>query len=142
MVLFLQFHNSFFHFFLGKKNVIVCFGIRHGSGFHLIRIEPEGSNAPGILAVPVRFRLAVRSEADIGVLENVVLEVHHGPLAPDEHQRVAVIQHTHLVGGHKLSPRQLPVGGVAAAPALGLAIGVGVDCLLAQQLGNILVGGL
>ena len=100
----------------------MCFGIRHGHGFHLIRVEPDGGNAPGILAVPVRFRPAIRSEADIGVLENVVLEVHHGPLAPDEHQRVAVIQHTHLVGGHKLPTCNLPVGGVAAAPALGLAM--------------------
>ena len=77
---------------------------------------------------------AVDGLSDVGVPVQVVLIVHHRREAADEQQRLAVVQQTHLVRGHKLPARGLHVGGVAAALALGLPVGTGVDGLLAQEL--------
>lgn len=65
---------------------------------------------------------------------SMVFLVHHRREAADEQERLAVVQQTHLVRGHKLPARGLHVGGVAAALALGLSVGPGVDGLLAQEL--------
>ena len=86
--------------------------------------------------------LSICGEGYIGVLENVVFQVLHRAFAPNKKKRVAVVQHTHFIRGHKLPSGSLKVGGVASAAAFGLAVGVRVNGLLAQQLGHILMGGL
>lgn len=105
-------------------------------------VKADRHDAVGILTVPVWFRPAVCGKFDIGMLEDVILEVPNGPLPADKKKRVLVIQHTHFIRHEQFSARELPVGGVAAAPPFGLAIGVRVNGLLAQQFGHILVGGL
>ncbi len=45
---------------------------------------------------------AVLRQFDIGVLENVILLVHHRAFPPDEQQGVVVVQGPHLVGSHQL----------------------------------------
>ena len=85
---------------------------------------------------------AVDGFTDVGMPVQVVLIIHHRREAADEQERLAVVQQTHLVRGHKLPARGLHVGGVAAVLSLGLPMGPGVDGLLAQQLGDILMGAL
>ena len=84
---------------------------------------------------------AVLRQFDIGVLENVILLVHHRAFPPDEQQGVVVVQGPHLVGSHQLPTRLLVADGTGAVGAAGHAAVAGVQGLLAQQLGDILVGG-
>ena len=74
--------------------------------------------------------------------QHVVLVVPDGTFAANKKKRVAVVQHTHFIGGQQLAARKLPVGGIVSLSALGPTVGVGVNGFLAQELGNILVGTL
>ena len=54
-----------------------------------------------------------------GMLHEIVLLVHHGLCAPDEQDRIPIVQFAHLIRGQQLPPRHLVVGGVGTAAALG-----------------------
>ena len=45
---------------------------------------------------------AVLGQLDIGMLQDIVVLVHHRAFAPDEQQGKVVVQGSHLVGGHQL----------------------------------------
>lgn len=76
------------------------------------------------------------------MLENVVFQVHHGEFPSDEQNGVAVIKHTNLIRGQKLSTADLIVGGIVSASPGTLSVSVCVDGFLAQQFAHIFVGGL
>ena len=84
---------------------------------------------------------AIRRSRKVWVPKQIVFPVAHGMLAADEQQRVCVVQQAHLVRGHQLAPRLLGVGGRAAVPPPALPVGLRVDGLLAQHLGDVLVRG-
>jgi hypothetical protein len=75
-------------------------------------------------------------------MKDIVFQVLNGPFAAYKKKRVLVVKHTHFVRCHQLSACKLVVGGVAPVSPTRTPVGVGVDCLLAQELGNILVGAL
>ena len=60
------------------------------------RVKDDGCNAAGILAVPVRFGPAVCGQFDIGVLQDVILEVLNRPFSANKKERIPIIQHAHL----------------------------------------------
>ena len=143
LVIFLRFlAHEVIDFFLGKDNIIPSVGVLGNRLFQLFQVDGNSGNAQRVCAVLVGLSLSICGEGYIGVLENVVFQVLHRALAPNKKKRVAVVQHTHFIRGHKLPSGSLKVGGVASAAALGLAVGVGVNGLLPQQLGHILMGGL
>ena len=83
---------------------------------------------------------AIFRELDVGVAHQVVLIVQHGALPTDEQNRLAVVQHPHLIGGEQFPARLLVVDAEAAASPTAVAVGVGIQRFLAHELGNILVG--
>ena len=70
----------------------------------------------------------------------VVLIVQHGALPTDEQNRLAVVQHPHLVGGEQFPARLLVVDAEAAASPTAVAVGVGIQRFLAHELGDVFVG--
>ena len=85
---------------------------------------------------------AVCGVLDVRMLEQIVFAVDDGSLAADEQQRVVVVQILHLLRRHQLTPGKLTVGGEAAVSSARSAVGVQIDRLLAQSLGDIFMGGL
>lgn len=75
----------------------------------------------------------------LAVRENVIPD---GALPAYKKKCVPVVQHTHFVRCHQLSSGKLIVGGIASVSAARPSVGIRIDGLLAQQLGNILVGTL
>ena len=57
--------------------------------------------------------------ADGRMLHEVIFLIHHGLCAPDEQNRIPVVQLPHLVRGQQLPSCHLVVGGVGTAAALG-----------------------
>ena len=129
------------YFFFGEQFKVDALRERQGfrSVFQRI-INRDGAGAPGICSVHVGLRPAVCGQQDVRVLHDVVLLVHDRSLAANKKKRVAVVQHTHFIRGHKLASDELPVGGAAPVPATGAGKGFGVDGLLTQQLGDVFVG--
>lgn len=136
----------FFHklvdFLIGEENVVPTCRFLNLGFLQLFQIDGNGSKAQWVGAVLIRLRFAVCCQRHIGVLQNIVLQILHRSLTPDKQESVPIVQHPHLVRGHQLPACGLEVGGVAAAAPFGLSVSVCINCLLAQQLGNILVGGL
>ena len=68
--------DIFLQFFLSEKNEVMLSGVQ----FHLrrlfqqLRVDLDGCDAVGVLAVPVRFGPAVCGQLHIGVFQNVVLD--------------------------------------------------------------------
>ena len=58
------------------------------------------------------------------------------------HRGILVVQHPHLVRRHQLTARKLEVSGVVLVHTPAPAVGIHVDGLLAQELGNVLMRGL
>jgi hypothetical protein len=73
------------------------------------------------------------------MFEDVILEVLHRSFSPDEKKCVPVVQHTHFIRSHQLSPRILIVRRIVAVSARTLSISVGVYGLFAEQFGYILM---
>ena len=112
--------------------------------FSVIKVEGFDKRDIGIgfRFVDVGRVATVHRHADVRMPVKVVLIVHHRGKAANKQQGLAVVQQTHFVRRHELPARSLHVGGVAAAFALGLPVGTGVDGLLAQELGDVFVGTL
>ena len=85
---------------------------------------------------------AVPGQFDIGVAHEVVFFIDHWGLPPHQDKGIAVVQQPHFVRGEQLPARLLEVLGVGAVAPPALAGGAGLDGLLAQQFGHILVGAL
>ena len=81
-------------------------------------------------------------QVDIGMLHQVVLFIDHWRLPAQQNNGITVVQHPHLVRGHKLPSGLLKILTVGAAAALALAACPNINGFLAQQLGNVLVGAL
>ena len=93
-------------FFLGEKNEAVFSGnIQFCRLLQQLRVDLDGCDAAGILAVPVRFGPAVCGQLHIGVLQDVVLEVLNRPFPANKKERILIVQHTHLIRGQKFTPR-------------------------------------
>lgn len=90
----------------------------------------------------IGFSAALRGQMIIGMLRQIVFPILNGPFSSYEQKRSIVVEGTHLVRSFQLPSRGLIVGGIAAVSSLGLSVGVGINRLLAQQLGNVLMGSL
>ena len=108
----------------------------------LVEAERHGSNASGILTVGIGRCRTVCRKRHIGMMKDIVLEVPDGALSAYKKKCVPVVQHTHFVRCHQLSPGKLIVGGIASVSAARPSVGIRINGLLAQQLGNILMGTL
>ena len=108
----------------------------------LVEAERHGSDASGILTVGIGRCGTVRRKRHIGMMKDVILEIPDGALSAYKKKCVLVVQHTHFVRCHQLSSGKLIVGGIASVSAARPSVGIRIDGLLAQQLGNILVGTL
>lgn len=92
------------------------------------------------LGVIIGRGAAIFRELDVGVAHQVVLIVQHGAFPTDEQNRLAVVQHPHLIGGEQFPARLLVVDTEASASPTAVAVGVGIQRFLAHELGDILVG--
>ena len=99
----------FFKLFFTEKHKVVIFHFQLRSLIEKFRRECNGSKASGILSVLISRRTAVGGIADIGMLQNVILEILNGTLTPDKQKRIPVIQHAHLIRGHQFTPGNLIV---------------------------------
>lgn len=84
--------------------------------------------------VDVGRSAAQRGLANGWMLHEIVLLIHHRLCAPDEQDRIPVVQLAHLVRSQQLPPCHLVVGGVGTAAALGFPMSFQVDGGLAQSL--------
>ena len=113
-----------------------------GSLIQQALIQGNGSKAAAVSIVLIGFSAALRGQIIIGMLRQIVFPILNGPFSSNEQKRSIVVEGTHLVRSFQLPARGLIVGGIAAVPPFGLAVGVRIDGLFTQQLGNILVGSL
>ena len=100
----------------------------------------QGIGQPGM--VYIGGGAAVLGQLDIGMLQDIVFLVHHRAFAPDEQQGKVVVQGSHLVGGHQLPAGLLVADGAGAVRAAGHTSVAGIQSLLAQQFGDVFMGGL
>ena len=114
--------------------IVVFLVLRNKQGF------AGGPVCGFVLMVNIRRPASVDGVADGGMLHQVVFEIHDGFRAADKEDRVAVVQHTDLVGCHEFPSGLLEIGGPGAGASFGLTMCRGVYGGLAQRFGNILMG--
>ena len=68
-----------------------------------------------------------------------IFVIHHRALAPNEDQRLAVIQHPYLIGHEQFTPCVLVVNIAGAAAPTSDAPRPRVDGLFAERLGDVFV---
>ena len=83
---------------------------------------------------------AVSGQTVVRMLLNRIFVVHHRAFTANKDERLAVIQHPHLVRHEQFAACVLVIGTAGAAASFRHAARAGVDGGLAQQLGNVLVG--
>ena len=84
------------------------------------------------------LRVGVGEVFVVGVLRYVVLVAQEGAQAADLEDALAAVEGGEVVHAHELAPELLVVQAVRRLPAPALAGIVGVDCLLAKQLAQLL----
>ena len=108
----------------------------------LVEHERHSRNASGVFTVRKRRCSAIGGFPHIGMMKNVILEILYGTLTAYKKKSVLIVQHTHFVRCHKLTPCELVVGRVASVSPARSTVSVRVNGLLAKQLRDIFVGGL
>ena len=142
MVFVLLLLEGFFKLLLTEKHKVGGVDIPLGSLIQQALIQGDGSKAAAVPIVLIEFSAALRGQMIVRMLGQIILPILNGPFSTNEQQRSIIVEGTHLVRGFQFPACGLIVGGIAAVPPFGLAVGVRIDGLLAQQLGNILVGSL